>query len=61
MKCNNSWHLRYTVQVIIQDPEDSAYVFEQHLKRDVEQLAITIPDVGWIEYSIKYELTQPLN
>ncbi|CEP16938.1 hypothetical protein [Parasitella parasitica] len=32
-------------QVIIPDPEDSSFIFEQHLKKDVEQLASDIPNI----------------
>ncbi|KAI8641541.1 hypothetical protein BD408DRAFT_368082 [Parasitella parasitica] len=43
-------------QVIIPDPEDSSFIFEQHLKKDVEQLASDIPN---IKQSIKtYTLAQ---
>ncbi|KAG1171754.1 hypothetical protein G6F70_006352 [Rhizopus microsporus] len=37
-------HLLYD-QIIIEDPEDATFIFGQHLKRDVEQLAADIPNI----------------
>ncbi|OBZ86755.1 hypothetical protein A0J61_05194 [Choanephora cucurbitarum] len=32
-------------EIILPDAEDTAYAFEQHLKKDVEQLAQSLPDI----------------
>ncbi|KAG2215355.1 hypothetical protein INT46_011725 [Mucor plumbeus] len=40
----NQLHQLYD-QVIIPDSEDSSFIFEQHLKKDVEQLATDIPNI----------------
>ncbi|KAI8339830.1 hypothetical protein BD560DRAFT_412540 [Blakeslea trispora] len=37
-------HVLYD-EVILPDTEDSTYLFEQHLKKDVEQLAESLPDI----------------
>jgi hypothetical protein len=43
-KLCNELHALYN-EIIIPDDQDSSYVFEQHLKKDVEQLSLDIPEI----------------
>ncbi|KAI7897889.1 uncharacterized protein BX663DRAFT_546842 [Cokeromyces recurvatus] len=43
-KLCNELHVLYE-QVIIDDPEDPTFIFEQHLKNEVEQLSNNIPNI----------------